>query len=329
MSLIYNSEKFDSSLNTYRETFSNIDNISTTENNEQQYDASIIIPLDFSLEMDGISGIIPNSAFEIPTNILPKMYLTKKGESRIAFILHTVDHNFNNNKWTTKITGQTLNIRFDELSDEEKLTRKKQQESLNKIITDTLRSTPYTLTSTVEQNGLPYTFKGTTTSNQDKYMIMTYKGLLAAGFNSNQAKFLVAEIGRENSYNPNVLFAFHNDPARGYNAGMLSWQGSRKTKLISDLKKQGLSLGKIPETEQEQQRLITAMARYIIWEMRNLSDYQRTRKQFLENPNVTNETAIEVLGNNYVRWRLTDPDYRSEGLRNRAFFLNRINKFFP
>jgi hypothetical protein len=161
MPLIYNSEKFDSSLNTYRETFGNIDNISTTENNEHQYDASIIIPLDFSLEMDGISGIIPNSAFEIPTNILPKMYLTKKGESRIAFILHTVDHNFNNNKWTTKITGQTLNIRFDELSDEEKSTRKKQQESLNKIITDTLRSTPYTLTSTVEQNGLPYTFKGT------------------------------------------------------------------------------------------------------------------------------------------------------------------------
>ena len=64
MALIYNSEKFDSSLNTYRETFSNIDNISTTENNEQQYDASIIIPLDFSLEMDGISGIIPNSAFK-------------------------------------------------------------------------------------------------------------------------------------------------------------------------------------------------------------------------------------------------------------------------
>lgn len=329
MALIYNSEKFDSSLNTYRETFGNIDNISTTENNEQQYDASIIIPLDFSLEMDGISGIIPNSAFEIPTNILPKMYLTKKGESRIAFILHTVDHNFNNNKWTTKITGQTLHIRFDELSDEEKLTRKKQQESLNKIITDTLRSTPYTLTSTVEQNVQPFIFKGTTTSNQDKYMIMTYKGLLAAGFNSNQAKFLVAEIGRENSYNPNILFAFHNDPASGYNAGMLSWQKTRKTKLISDLKKQGLSLGKIPETEQEQQRLITAMARYIIWEMRNDPLYKRTKKQFLENPNVTNETAIEVLGNNYILWRLTDPDYRAEGLKNRAIFLNRINKFFP
>ena len=131
-----------------------------------------------------------------------------------------------------------------------------------------------------------------------------------------------AEIGRENSYNPNILFAFHNDPKRGYNAGMISWQDKRKEKLISDLQKQGLSLGKIPETEQEQQRLITAMARYIIWEIRNDPKYQRTRKQFLENPNVTNETAIEVLGNNYIRWRLTDPNYRSKGLKNRAIFLN-------
>jgi predicted chitinase len=133
MPLIYSSEKFDSSLNTYRETFSNPDNIPTSEGNEQQYDASIIIPLDFSLEMDGISGIIPNSAFEIPANILPKMYLTKKNESKIGFILHTINHNFNNNKWTTKITGQTINIRFDPLSAEEIAARKARQESLNKI----------------------------------------------------------------------------------------------------------------------------------------------------------------------------------------------------
>jgi hypothetical protein len=129
MPLIYSSEKFDSCLNTFRETFSNPDNIPSSEGDEQQYDASIVIPLDFSLEMDGISGIIPNSAFEVPANILPKMYLTKKNESKIAFILHTIDHNFNNNKWTTKITGQTLLIRFDPLSAEEIAARKARQES--------------------------------------------------------------------------------------------------------------------------------------------------------------------------------------------------------
>ena len=110
----YDAEKFDSTLNTYREIYSNpaVD----------KYQGTVILPLDFSLEMDGISGIIPNSAFEIPVNSLPKGYITKKGESKIAFILHTIDHNFGGNKWTTKMTGQTLNIRFDELTDAQKKT---------------------------------------------------------------------------------------------------------------------------------------------------------------------------------------------------------------
>lgn len=108
----YDAEKFDSTLNTFREIYSNpaVD----------KYQGSVILPLDFSLEMDGISGIIPNSAFEIPVNSLPKGYITKKGESKIAFILHTIDHNFGNNKWTTKMTGQTLNIRFDPLTEAQK-----------------------------------------------------------------------------------------------------------------------------------------------------------------------------------------------------------------
>ena len=132
MNLIYNPEKFDSSLNFYREIFNNTNNIPITDGNEQQYESSILIPLDFSLEMDGISGIIPNSAFEVPSNVLPTAYLTKNKESKIAFILHTVDHNFNNNKWTTKITGQTILIRFDPLSAEEIERRKKAKEIIKK-----------------------------------------------------------------------------------------------------------------------------------------------------------------------------------------------------
>jgi hypothetical protein len=123
--LKYNSEKLDSCLNTFRETFSKpeIDN----------FKGSVILPLDFSLEMDGIAGLIPHSAFEIPTNSLPSNYIVKtgvdKGKSKIAFILHTIDHNFNNNKWTTKITGQTLNIRFDELTETQKVALETQTQT--------------------------------------------------------------------------------------------------------------------------------------------------------------------------------------------------------
>ena len=118
--LKYISEKFDSCLNTYRETFTDQTKIpSDNKDSVPQYDSAVILPLDFSLEMDGISGIIPNSAFEVPPEVLPKSYLTRNKESKIGFILHTIDHNFSNNKWTTKITGQTINLRFDPLSAEE------------------------------------------------------------------------------------------------------------------------------------------------------------------------------------------------------------------
>lgn len=125
MPLKYNSEKFSSCLNTYREEFSSseIDN----------FRGSVILPLDFSLEMDGIGGLIPHSAFEIPIDSLPSNYIVTTGDSKdlskIAFILHTVDHNFNNNKWTTKITGQTLSIRYNELTEEQKeaIKNKKQK----------------------------------------------------------------------------------------------------------------------------------------------------------------------------------------------------------
>jgi hypothetical protein len=120
MALILNTDQIDSCLNSYREVFS--DPLKSGDDNS--FNAGVILPLDFSLEMDGLSGIIPHSAFVIPSDSLPKSYLiqsgSEAGKQKVAFILHTIDQNFNNNKWTTKITGQTLNIRFEPLTEAEK-----------------------------------------------------------------------------------------------------------------------------------------------------------------------------------------------------------------
>jgi hypothetical protein len=129
MALILDLGKTDSCLNTYREVFSD----PYKSGDDNSFNAGVILPLDFSLEMDGLSGIIPHSAFVIPSNSLPQSYLiqsgSEAGKQKIAFILHTIDQNFNNNKWTTKITGQTLNIRFEPLTEEEKAAIKKAQEA--------------------------------------------------------------------------------------------------------------------------------------------------------------------------------------------------------
>jgi hypothetical protein len=120
MALIFSTDKIDSCLNSFREVFS--DPLKSGDDNA--FNAGVILPLDFSLEMDGLSGIIPHSAFIIPSDSLPKSYLIQsgsdKGKQKIAFILHTIEQNFGENKWTTKITGQTLNIRFEPLTEEEK-----------------------------------------------------------------------------------------------------------------------------------------------------------------------------------------------------------------
>jgi len=129
MALIFNLGKPDSCLNTYREVFSN----PYKSGDDNAFNAGVILPLDFSLEMDGLSGIIPHSAFVIPSDSLPQSYLiqsgSEAGKQKIAFILHTIDQNFNSNKWTTKITGQTLNIRFEPLTEAEKAAIKKSQEA--------------------------------------------------------------------------------------------------------------------------------------------------------------------------------------------------------
>jgi hypothetical protein len=113
-------DKIDSCLNSYREVFS--DPLKSGDDNA--FNPGVILPLDFSLEMDGLSGIIPHSAFVIPSNSLPSSYKIQTGidagKQKIAFILHTIEQNFGENKWTTKITGQTLSIRFEPLTEAEK-----------------------------------------------------------------------------------------------------------------------------------------------------------------------------------------------------------------
>ena len=209
MGLQYNSNKFESCLNTFRGLYSNpaID----------EYQGSVMIPLDFSLEMDGISGIIPNSAFEIPKDSLPKSYLTKKDESRIAFILHSIDHNVNNNKWTTKITGQTLNIRFDELTEAEKEAIKKAQtpaEVSVKTLTERIKNQA----SSIIEKGAP--LKGNP---------LLKNVLQQAGYKPGTFVFEMALIiGTKEGWLPNVNGGAGSRAYRNNNPGNLDYSNSLK-----------------------------------------------------------------------------------------------------
>lgn len=118
----YDSNSISSALDTARKFFNQL--LTADPSNRGQ----TLIPLDFSLTMDGLTGLIPHQAFIIDRNRLPDTYRLSNGSPRIAFILHSIHHDFSNNKWVTQIKGQTLNIDFEAREAEQQAFDQKQQE---------------------------------------------------------------------------------------------------------------------------------------------------------------------------------------------------------
>lgn len=158
---------------------------------------------------------------------------------------------------------------------------------------------------------------------KDKLMSQTFNAFVNAGFSENQAKSLVAEVGRENSFNPQTLFGRHTDPYNKVtNVGMFSWQGKRGQELEKILnEKELIKDGKLVQS----QETLNEMAKFAKSEMETKSEYSRTKEQFLKNPNIGSEEAAEVLGKNYVKWRFDDPRYAS-GHKNRKYYLSKIER---
>lgn len=156
---------------------------------------------------------------------------------------------------------------------------------------------------------------------------MLYNAWRQAGFNDNQAKIMMAETGRENSWNLDTIFGGHPEPHdKGKtrprkNVGLISWNGSRRTQLLVRLKKKGLyNNGALSRS----QATLNEMANFAVHEINTNKAYAKTKKQFLDNPNVDYATAVDVLGRNYIRWRIDDPVYKSDGIRNRDNHYKKI-----
>lgn len=137
---------------------------------------------------------------------------------------------------------------------------------------------------------------------------MVYDSFRNAGLSDAQARAMTAEVGRENGYQDRYLFGGHSDPANNeYNLGMFSWQKDRGKKLYKHLNSKGLiKNGKIMQS----QEALNEQARFAVNEIQTNKTYSRTKREFLYDPNVSYGKANEVLGNNYIRWRYTDPKYR-------------------
>lgn len=139
-----------------------------------------------------------------------------------------------------------------------------------------------------------------------------YSAFRGSGFSDAQSQALTAEINRENNLRPQYLFGTHPDPANNAtNVGMLSWQGDRAPAVMAFMRDRGVldsSGGIIPGRE-----ALQAQTDFIRQEMETDPSYNRTREKFLGNPDIEPSEAARVLGDNYIRWRRTDPEYAGSG----------------
>ena len=92
-----------------------------------------------------------------------------------------------------------------------------------------------------------------------------YQAFINTGFSPQGALSLSAEVGRENSFNPDLIFGSHIDPHNAKsNAGIFSYQGSRRKALLDYLVAAGVfSNGQIEKS----QRSLNAMANFARIEM--------------------------------------------------------------
>ena len=77
------------------------------------------------------------------------------------------------------------------------------------------------------------------------------------GYSDSARLSILGDVGRENNWNRDIIFKGHSDPKnRARNRGIISWQGSRRKKLDSYLKQQGV-LGRRDDSE------LRGMARFM------------------------------------------------------------------
>lgn len=294
--LQFDEEFINRGINLYKEYF-NKQELKDNDEGKKTGGSIGFVPLSLNITFDGISGWVIYDKLIINQNILPPQY-----PENFNFVITGINHNISGHDWVTNI--ETISVP----DVDEKIW---------------VNNNPSKVTETTSTfNSSVGSSSSITTVEQDSWMKMVYQAFVAAGFNPNQSKILTAEVGRENAFDPNYLFGGHNDPKRGYNLGMISWQGARRKELIQHLKQQKLfdSNGNLIRSQQ----CLNAQARFIKYEMNNKSDYKTTKKYFLNEPNVSYETGSRVLGTNFIRWAIDEPPYSITGKNNRNLFYNKI-----
>lgn len=141
------------------------------------------------------------------------------------------------------------------------------------------------------------------TANTDqttRNMLKVYQAFMNTGvLTDKQARYLTAEVGRENDFKNSGLYGSHTDKNNGQkNTGMISWQKSRAVNLEKYLSSQGLmdSSGNIKQT----QDALDAQARFLVNEIFNDKSYTKSKNALSKN--VGYSELSKIVGKNTIGW---------------------------
>lgn len=159
-------------------------------------------------------------------------------------------------------------------------------------------------------------------SSTAAHMQTLYSAFIKHGMTPEGAKTMVAQINRENNFQEQHLFGMHIDPANGaVNAGIISWQGKRGKQFMDFMSARGfIKDGKIIRSKEA----LEAQAEFLVREMSSDKSYQSSWEAVTK-PNLTYRDIESVVGDNYIRWRRTDPRYSASGYANQNRGYNQIS----
>lgn len=72
----------------------------TEKENDILVNPTLILPIEYSIKIDGISGVLPYNIFRIPDSRLPKKY-----RGKIDFAVFSINHEIESNRWYTILRG--------------------------------------------------------------------------------------------------------------------------------------------------------------------------------------------------------------------------------
>lgn len=203
------------------------------------------------------------------------------------------------------------------------------QEKTNSLLVEnTSKTSPWKALGSSLQQGMSQTMSHIsamspmTNASQSELIKSTYAAFRNAGFSDSAAKAFIGEIGRENSFDPKVMFGRHIDPKNGaVNTGFFSWQGDRGRDLNEKLLQAGLigSDGNIIQS----QAALNFMAKYAKDEMESGRINSRSRElATLLQGDVDPTWAMDEIGRHFIKWAIDNPKYRAGGIRNRTDWYN-------